>query len=240
VNDDDFQEALLRILDRKDHAAWQAWTGPAVRRNQLLLHFQQEWLVFVRDFPRMLGHVYAACPIASVRRALAANLYEEETGGLSFHRPHPELFLDMMSALGFSRDDFETAQLLPAAARYRAFLDRSLAGPWVIGAAVVTIWVEGSVHERDALAGREEPIEEKARTHFLVRHHGLRPEQLMLMRAHAAVEGGHRHDAWETVLGHARTVELRQATVEALGTACELWHRYRDEVSRTAGITLPS
>ncbi len=236
MTDAAFQEALLRILDRKDHRAWTAWTAPGVTREQLAFSFQQEWLVFVRDFPQFLGRIHGRCPVPSVRRALAANLYEEETGGLSFHRPHPELFLDQMEALGIDRASFDRARLIPEAAAYRAYLDRATESQWIVGAAVITVWVEGSVHERKALAGEEEDVEAKARSHFLVRHHGLRPEQLRLMRAHAAVEGSHRRDAWEMMLGHAKGAALRTEIVETVETTCQLWHVYRDAVSRLSGV----
>ena len=234
---EEFQEALLRVLERKDHRAWKLWTGPGVRREQLRLSFEQEWLVFVRDFPRFLGRVHGACPIRSVRQALAANLYEEETGGLSRGRPHPDLFLDQMEALGFDRNGFDRAKLLPEAAAYRAFIDQKTSGHWLLGAAVVTLWIEGSVKERKALAGHEENVDKKIAEHYLVRYHGLNPDALQLLRAHAAVEGGHRHDAWTIVLENAVTDEQKHEVLEAMNTACVLWHLYRDGVTRAAGLS---
>jgi len=232
-----FQEALLVTLDRKDHRAWRRWTGPGVTRDQLRVSFEQEWLVFVRDFPRLLGRVHGNCPVPEVRRALAANLYEEDTGGLSHGRPHPELFLDQMEALGFARAGFDAVRLLPESAAYRAFIDLATTGPWVVGAAIATLWIEGSVNERRALAGEEEePLEARLAGHYLVRHHGLRPEQLSLPKAHAEVERGHRHDAWRIVLGHADTPHLQQDVLEAMETACALWHLYRDGVTKAAGL----
>ena len=71
-----------------------------------------------------------------VRRMLAANIYEEDTGGLSFGRSHPELFHEMMQGLGFDIAAFQRAKLLPASAAYRAWLERATAHrDWVIGAA---------------------------------------------------------------------------------------------------------
>jgi pyrroloquinoline-quinone synthase len=233
-----FQEALLQLLERKDHRAWRAWTGPGVTRAQLRCSFEQEWLVFVRDFPRMLGRVHGQCPVPAVRRLLAANLYEEETGGLSHGRPHPELFLDQMERLGFDRASFDRARLLPEAAAYRAFIDLACAGPWLVGAAVVTLWIEGSVNERRALAGASEDLEAKLASHYLVRHHGLTPADFALQRAHASVEGGHRRDAWEIVLDHATTDVQRAEVLEAMETACALWHLYRDGVTRAAGLVV--
>ena len=232
-----FQETLLSIIERKDHAAWPRWSGPGVSREQLRIHFEQEWLVFVRDFPRLLGRVHGNCPVPEVRQALAANLYEEETGGLSGTRPHPELFLSQMSSIGLDRTGFETARLLPEAAAYRAWIDHcTRRDDWWVGAAVVTLWIEGSVHERRALAGEQEPFEQRVASNFLVRHHGLPVEQLVLAKAHDSVEGGHRRDAWEMVLGHARGPEREAEVLSALETCCALWHLYRDAVTRAAAL----
>jgi len=232
-----FQESLLRLIERKDHAAWPRWSGPGIALRQLQLHFEQEWLVFVRDFPLLLGRVHGNCPVPAVRRALAANLYEEETGGLSGTRPHPELFLQQMAAIGLDPAAFETARLLPEAAAYRAWIDHcTRRDDWWVGAAVVTLWIEGSVHERRSLAGAEPPLEQRIAANFLVRHHGLPPTQLVLARAHDAVEGGHRRDAWEMVLGHARGPEREAQVLDALKTCHDLWHLYRDAVTRAAGV----
>ena len=54
----------------------------ALRKERLHIHFEQEYATYVRDFPVMVGWAYVQCPIAEVRRDLAENLYEEETGGV--------------------------------------------------------------------------------------------------------------------------------------------------------------
>ena len=68
--------------------------------TKLLIHYCQEWAVYVRDFPVFLSRVHAATPRPDVRRELAENLYEEETGGVIAGRPHPELFLEYPRGLG--------------------------------------------------------------------------------------------------------------------------------------------
>jgi pyrroloquinoline-quinone synthase len=55
-----------------------------------------------------------------------------------------------------------------------------------------------------------------------------------LVRAHRAVEGGHRKDAWRMVLDHAHGHEERIAA--AVERAHGLWLAYRDGVCRAAGI----
>ena len=153
-------------------------------------NFQQEFLVYVRDFPQFLGRIHGRCPDAAVRRLLAENLYEEETGGISRTGPHPRLFLNMMEGLGFRPGSFHRARLLPAARAYRRWLDRStLEMPWLVGAAVVTLFVEGSVHERQELSGNGDRPAFRASRDMLVRHHGLDPAFLTLKRAHARGDG---------------------------------------------------
>lgn len=231
------QERLLAVMDRKTHRGWPAFTKPGLSRDQLEVHFAQEYQTYVRDFPVLLARVLGLGPPDDVRRPLAENIYEEQTGGLSGGVPHPELFLRMIDGLQLPRARVAEAALLPGAAAYRAFLDEvSAREPWVVGCAVLTIFVEGSVHERSDLAGTREqlPVDEAIARHPMVAHYGCPPESLGLVRAHRAVEGGHRRDAWQMVLGHANGQQ--NAIVAAVERASELWHAYRDDVCRAAGI----
>src|ERR1700733_1113507 len=130
-------------MDRKHPPAYPHLTRPGLTRAQLLAHFRHEYMVYVRDFPVLLARALGQTPpLAEVRRALAENLYEEQTGGLSKSAPHPELFLRMMEGLGFSRDLFEDdpASLHPAARAYREWLrEMSAASPWQVAVSVLTI-----------------------------------------------------------------------------------------------------
>jgi pyrroloquinoline-quinone synthase len=235
-----FRDQLLRVMDRKDHWAWKSFATGAVSVDQLKIHFQQEYGVYVRDFPVFLARLHGKNPPMPVRRALAENLYEEETGGLTRGRAHPDLFLYLMEGLGFSTQDFEAAELIPEAAAYRRWLDQvTTTASWIEGVAVATIFVEGSVHERAVLNGtaREEPdIEKKIANHPLVKYHRVAPKYLDLVRAHGAVEGLHRRDAWKMVLDYATTPEAHQRVVHAMDRSIELWLAYRDGVARACGI----
>lgn len=235
-----FRDHLLRVMDRKDHWAWKSFATGAVTVDQLKIHFQQEYGVYVRDFPVFLARLHGKNPPMPVRRALAENLYEEETGGLTRGRAHPDLFLYLMEGLGFSPQDFEAVDLLPEAAAYRRWLDQvTTTASWIEGVAVATIFVEGSVHERAVLNGtaREEPdIERKIAEHPLVKYHRVAPKYLDLVRAHGAVEGLHRRDAWKMVLDYATAPEAHQRVVHAMERSIELWLAYRDGVARACGI----
>jgi pyrroloquinoline quinone (PQQ) biosynthesis protein C len=237
------RDRLLAAMDRKHHWAYPSLTRPGLARPQLLVHFRHEYLVYVRDFPVLLARALGITPpLADVRAALAANLYEEQTGGLSRSDAHPTLFLKMMAGLGFAETEFDEGAgfLHPAARAYRDFLqERSCAAPWQAAVALLTIFVEGSVHERDELAGRyvRRVGEEAVREHALVRHYGCPPEAMDLTRAHAAVEGGHREDAWTMVLEHTPEGSDVEGTVlDTCEQALSLWHGYRDGVAERMGL----
>lgn len=233
------EEKILSVMDRKDHWAWPWLTRPGLSREQLATHFRHEYQTYVRDFPVLLSKIFGQGPPDDVRAALAENIFEEQTGKLSLGVSHPSLFLEMMDGLGIERRLITTpGNLAPEAIAYRAFLDE-VAGspPWVIGAAVLTIFVEGSVHERLDLSGKRAhpPIEEAVMGHPMVKHYGCPPERLRLLRAHRMVEPDHRKDAWRMVLGHANGHE--RAIVRAVSAAHDAWSKYRDGVARLMGLT---
>jgi pyrroloquinoline quinone (PQQ) biosynthesis protein C len=205
-------------------------------------HFQQEYAVYVRDFPVLLARIHGHNPPPSVRRMLAENIYEEDTGGLSLGKSHPELFLQMMGGLGYPARTFEKVKLLPGARRYRAWLERaSHHRDWVVGAAVMTVFVEGSIKDRKELAEPSKPrtpeeIESTVQQHPLVRHYGLPQDAMDLIRSHQMVEAGHRHDAYHMVVNHAKTRSQQETILRYLNRSLTLWTAYRDGVARACGI----
>lgn len=237
-------ERLLAIMDQKHHWAWPVFTRPGLSRPQLLIHFRHEYATYVRDFPVLLGSALGQVPdLIDVRRSLAENIYEEQTGGLSKSAPHPELFLRMMEGLGFARAQFEEnaleADLHPAARSYRDWLrEKSRAAPWQAATALLTIFVEGSVNERAELAGTFVRAKGEAAIvrHPLVVHYGCPPEAMHLVRAHGDVEGGHRGDAWRIVLDHAKDDATAKHVVDTCMDGLARWQRYRDGVAERMGL----
>lgn len=234
-----FREALLHVMEKKIHWAWPAFTSGKVARDRLHVHLEQEYATYVRDFPVLVGRAYVQCPLPAVRRELAENLYEEETGGLVAGRPHPELFLEYPRGLGMDLKRFDAIQLLPAAAAYRAVLDDlTLHQGWEVACAIATIFIEGTANERaelDPTIAKPPlaPLEE----HPLVKHYGLPLEHLALTKAHRRVEGEHRASAWRCVLDGIG-VSARPAVVHGMQRALVAWHGYRDEVAAACGIVL--
>jgi pyrroloquinoline quinone (PQQ) biosynthesis protein C len=239
-----FLEALLQVMDGKHHWAWEHFATGRLTKEQLKIHFQQEYVVYVRDFPVFLARLHGMNPPPPVRRMLAENIYEEDTGGLSLGKSHPELFLSMMEGLGFGTKDFEHARPLPASRTYRAWIDKmSTHRHWVMGAATLTIFVEGSVKDRKEIHEPSKPksaedIEMVIQNHPLVRHHGVSADRMDLIRAHQLVETGHRHDAYDMVVNYT-TPALQRSVLVNLKKSLSLWLQYRDAVAKACHIKKP-
>ena len=219
------------------HWAWSGFTSGQVPKHLLHVHFEQEYATYVRDFPVMVGHAYVQCPIPEVRRELAANLYEEETGGLVAKRPHPELFLEYPRGLGMDLERFVNVQLLPAAVVYRAALDKYVQTcGWEVATAVTTLFLEGTSYERgevDARAPkRPAPSLEQ---HPLVVHYALPIAALALTKAHRQVEGEHRSSAWTMLLDHVPAAQYT-AVLAAMQSVLLAWQAYRDAVAESCGL----
>ena len=237
-----FRNQLLDLMAQKHHWAWPQFVGPSISKAQLKIHYQQEYAVYVRDFPVFLAHIHSKNPPLSVRKMLAENIFEEDTGQLSLGASHPELFLKMMQGLGFRPRAFEHMTLLPATRRYRRWLDRMSDHPdWVVGAAVMTIFVEGSVHDREevsrpARSKTPKQISSKINNHPLVQYHGVPSRAMDLIRAHQMVEAGHRHDAYAMVVDHARSRTQQNQIVATVQKTLDLWLRYRDGIARACQL----
>jgi pyrroloquinoline-quinone synthase len=232
-----FQEALLEVMESKVHWAWPLFTAGRVAPDRLHIHLEQEYGTYVKDFAVLIGRAYVQCPVDEVRRDLAENLYEEETGKLSRGRPHADLFLEYPRGLGMDLARFETVELLPAAKAYRAVIDdATLSHGWDVATAVTTIFIEGTSYERGELdptaTKRPEP---PLSQHPLVKHYRLPLERLQLTKVHREVESDHRQAAWRMVLDHV--VPKRHETVlEAMRGVLRAWKVYRDEVAHACGL----
>ena len=238
MTNDELREALLSIMERKVHWAWPSFTSGRVSRDRLHIHFEQEYATYVRDFPILIAWAFVQCPNAAVRRELAENLYEEETGGLVAGRPHPELFLEYPKGLGMDLRRFDRIELLPGARRYRALLDATTRDRgWEVAAAVTTIFVEGTPYERGEIDARAPkrpapPLEQ----HPLVVHYGLSLDALALTKAHREVEGDHRASAWRILLDHVDAASAGAAVVAAMEEVLAAWQAYRDDVAAACGV----
>ncbi|MEE2959487.1 MAG: iron-containing redox enzyme family protein [Myxococcota bacterium] len=224
-------------MESKTHWAWESFGNGLVPKERLHHHFEQEYEVYIRDFPILIGRAFVQCPIPEVRRELAENLYEEETGNLVAGKPHPELFLEYPKGLGFELGRFSQIELRPKAKVYRDWLDESTHSlGWEVAAAVSTLFIEGTQYERGELDPHSPkkpspPLEE----HPLVKYYGLGLESLALTKAHRQVEGEHRAAAWRILLNHI-SPEKYDKVIQAMNKTCVLWKTYRDEIASYCGL----
>lgn len=243
------RDALLEIMDLKHHWGWAFLSSPGLKKNQLLIHFQQEYETYIRDFPILLARILGRMENVhsdfgiQLKKEFAENLYEEQTGGisksLSKGRSHPELFLKMMKGLGFTQKSFQEIEFLPTSFAYRCFLDRvTLIDDWRIGAAIMTLFVEGSCKDRERIKRsykEKSTAKKKLKEHAMVKHYGLKESDADLIKVHHAVEGDHRRSAWETVL-RAIPDDLAPLLVQRMTQALELWLLFRDGVCVEMGL----
>lgn len=241
----DFVEKLLKVMDQKNHWGWEFLSGPHLKKAQLLTHFQQEYETYIRDFPIFLARILGRMGVGhyDLKRELAENLYEEQTGGISMKiskgQSHPELFLKMMKGLGYSEKDFKNIKLLPTSLAYRCFLDRvTLIDDWRVGAALMTLFVEGSVNDRERIKKsykEKTDLSTKLKQHALIRYYGLKLTDADLIKVHYAVEGDHRQSAWEGVVQSIPN-ELKPLVLQRMQEALELWVLFRDGVCLEMGL----
>lgn len=237
---DQFQEQLLQVMEQKKHWSQHHFGHGLVPRDKLHVHLEQEYAVFVRDFPILVGRAYVQCPIAAVRRDLAANLFEEETGLLAAKRPHPELFLEIPRGFGFDLGRFDDVELLRGSRLYRDILDRCTQGAgWEIAAAATTLFIEGTSYERGELdpAFPKRPLK-PLEQHPLHVHYALPIAALALPAVHQHVEGDHRTAAWKAILEHV-SADARARVVQAMKRCLEGWRWYKEDVATACGLVRP-
>lgn len=237
MNREEFLAALLEVMESKEHWAWSSFTNGTVSKDQLHIHFEQEYETYVRDFPVMIGWAFVQCPFAEARRELAENLFEEETGGLVAGRPHPELFLEYPRGLGMDLERFKNIALLPAAQEYRNIIDDCTQNRgWSVAAAITTLFIEGTKYERGEVdSNAPKRPETRLEEHPLVVHYGLPLEGLALTKAHRKVEGEHRQSAWQVILNCVPTRD-RESVIVGMKQMLLGWQRYRDVVSIACGL----
>ncbi|HSF10195.1 MAG TPA: hypothetical protein VLA60_12335, partial [Nitrospirales bacterium] len=57
-----FRLRLLNLMTQKHHWAWPRIVGPTISKAQLKIHYQQEYAVYVRDFPVFLARIHGQNP----------------------------------------------------------------------------------------------------------------------------------------------------------------------------------
>ncbi|MDT7043954.1 iron-containing redox enzyme family protein [Candidatus Nitronereus thalassa] len=239
---DQFRERLFDIVSRKQHWSTPYFNGSTATKAQLNIHFRQEYAVYIRDFSVLLGRLLGKNPAWEMRRQLATTIYEEETGKLSLGQPHQELFLDMMLGLGYPRAEFRDVELLSQSFSFREWLDDICQEQeWIVGAAILTLLVEGSANDRQEVFSQEEPkseaeIEDIVLKHPLVIYHGLDPKHMDLVRVREMIEPSNRKIVYDSIVKEATANKQHTLVLEHLEEGLQLWLNYRDGIARACGL----
>ncbi len=239
---DQFRERLFDVISRKQHWSTPYFNGSTTTKAQLNIHFRQEYAVYIRDFSVLLGRLLGKNPPWQMRRQLATTIYEEETGGLSLGKPHQELFLHMMLGLGYPRAEFRDVELLSRSFSYREWLDNICQEEeWIVGAAVLTLLVEGSANDREEVVNQNQKksqadIEDIVLKHPLVVYHGLDPNHMDLVRVREMTEPCNRRIVYDLIVKEAIASEQSALIIERLEEGLKLWLQYRDGIARACGL----
>jgi pyrroloquinoline quinone (PQQ) biosynthesis protein C len=176
----------------------------------------QVFYVATRDGRLSIGNFYANSPDDPVlRRELAENIYEEETGQLSgVGRCHMDVFFDFLDAFGISREDVDTISLP---------FDRPTAQGRAIGAD--EYFIELSAYGLSVEAPNAEFCQRLRAA--LSEQYGFDETALMWFSMHAALDGGHGEEFRKYVARAARQPNglerVRNATRELSVRVKAVW-----------------
>jgi pyrroloquinoline-quinone synthase len=102
---------LDRAIEPKrvlNHPFYRDWMDGALTREQLV-HYCAQYYPHVSAFPRFVSAIHSRCEAPAARKALFANLSEEEGQGQA--ADHPELWLRFAEGLGARRERIERAPI---------------------------------------------------------------------------------------------------------------------------------
>ena len=106
-----FAQQLITQLSEKNllkHEFYQKWNEGSIPVETLQLYARQ-YYHHVSAFPRYLSATHSQCEDIEKRQVLLENLNDEEQGSGN----HPELWLQFAEALGVSRQDVKSEELMP-------------------------------------------------------------------------------------------------------------------------------
>jgi pyrroloquinoline-quinone synthase len=110
-----WQEMQSRIskYDLLCHPFYQAWTAGTLTRDDLR-EYGADYYHHVAAFPTYLGSFYSRLKDSELRRAVIANLADEEgLDGNPSSRAHHELWLDFVEGMGAKRDEVRDGEVVP-------------------------------------------------------------------------------------------------------------------------------
>jgi len=219
---DELKQLIAARRSFGGHPLWLRIRDGGVSQQDLRV-FAAQFFLQVREFPRAVSALHAACPYPDERRELALSLYEEETGLISgCNLPHPELFILFGTGLGMAREDMTGAQPLPGtkalihwfelSTRQRSFIE---------GAAAINLAAEGQVPGAFAPFARA-----------LQKHYGLGREAVSFWDVHELADREHADVGDNIVVRHADTPEWHSRVRAAVEHSLDMWWQFFDGIER--------
>lgn len=219
---DSCKAALMRALKRHnslEHPVFERLLQSGGMPLPLLQNLGIQGHHLVRSF---LGYIAGLCHHCSdhrLRKLLAANFFEEMTGGLSKTMGHLELLEQFLWAIGVTPEELAASRALPATEaliRYRRELVTDPAR-FHMAAAAVAIASEGQ--NLESRAGQN-------RFGLFPPSLGLTEEDLMFFKVHVVEDIKHVNDGLEIVSSACTTDLQRNEAVNAVERTCELFWEY--------------
>jgi pyrroloquinoline quinone (PQQ) biosynthesis protein C len=209
------RETRVSMLDCDFLAAVEAGT---VTREQIAA-WAKTFYVATRHGRLTIGNYYANSPDdAELRRELAENLYEEETGRISgINKCHMDVFLEFLAALGIGEDD--VAGLRPLHGDHE---------PQGRAIAPKAFYVELAAY---GLSVETPNAEFCSRIHDALRdNYGFNESQLIWFSMHAALDSNHGEE-FKQHASHAADApdgleRLRESTLKLSETVQRVWNGF--------------
>ncbi len=196
------------------HPFYQLWSEGKLTPDALKTYAKQ-YYHFVEEFPHLLEIMLANCENPSIRGMISENLTEE--------RKHPSLWLTFAGALGLSRDDVISSELLPETIdSLQTF--RSLIGDSTPCAAASLLTYEAQV-----------PEVAKQKIEGLMKFYGIEaPEALEYFRVHMLVDLDHVK-VWEQILSD---IPVEPGVLDAAKKSLAAQWRLLDGVLRVSQLNM--
>lgn len=202
------------------HPLWRRIAEGGVDRSGLQ-QFAVQFFLQVREFPRAVSALHAACPYPDERRMLAESVYEEETGLISgCNLAHPELFILFGEGVGLPREALIDGEPLPGtAALIDGFLNATRGRSFLEGAAAINLAAEGQV------PGAFGPF-----ARALEKHYGVSKQAVAFWDIHEIADQEHSDVGDHIVVQFADTAELQAKVTAAVEGSLDRWWDFFDGI----------
>lgn len=193
-------------------------------------------LRLVEHFPFYVASLLHHCPrtpdMSEHHKRLAANSYEEFTGGVSNTAGHIELLHRPIRALGVTLQEMAEAETLPGTQNlinYRWSLVNSSPERYHEAAAAVIVASEGQNIQKKARRLRADVLETT---------YGLTKEDLTFFAVHYAEDPHHVQEGLDLVADVCTNETMQNEAVQAVRTTCDLYWEMHSDI--LAGYQLQS